>query len=796
MVLYKNLQLTEKENGDPQNEEETIEAKREERKKELRFLRNFDVDIINAFNGDYLITQIFEHEVYSFLRKFCEIEDLVHLKELTDKQLLRLKKSSDISVKLYSQMNRRLEKFKKLEIILTNHDEMFKTLQSAKAIPISELFDAQTYRSFLDFCENKGLKVVSDISKYYLCDSFRNTPGVGHIKYNEILNILLEYSDIVRENEKSVFSVGKFYDFIASMKVSDVAQNMDLIMEETEVTIADIVGKDLNELKHLADPLIFTTMMIKLSVLNLPKEIFLKFKDQLNTALGRMFKMRFQQLKSLDEVVFDLSASKGLVENTDKNLRYKFRKFYKDHKIFESLRIILNEKDYFGETELSEAIGVENQDIFELLKSTREPLFYHSVFKIFFFSKDEEIEFETRIQKYFNELPEIFNINNYEQFFEELLPTVGNNKFELVYDKYGFHKYGDYYSQRKLNITDILSLVYKNQIGNPMRLDKDGVQIIVDLAKKYYDYELTNSVRVIGGRVRDAKQLILVDKLTYKWFSPDEISKSLILEISDYLSVEFETREFISAEQVYQNFEAELNKQFIYNKLHMYSVIKYFLNDKFTTGTGNALNIYPNESKRMTAEEKLISLIANAGGVSNKVELQKITKWAMYRINNIISASNQIVLHKEDEVRLLSSMNLTEEIKYNIRFVVNKCMQRGFTTIMVIRKEISQHKFVDDYIRHHELDNPKSLAAFIKTIVPDVKGQGLFLYHNNNPEKSIEEAIAKFVDKPLTRDELVDRIKEFGYKEPTAKNLFKKLLDKKLFIEIDQSLYIPNGRQI
>ncbi|MEC2057677.1 hypothetical protein P9F83_20910 [Peribacillus psychrosaccharolyticus] len=159
-----------------------------------------------------------------------------------------------------------------------------------------------------------------------------------------------------------------------------------------------------------------------------------------------------------------------------------------------------------------------------------------------------------------------------------------------------YTKYGDIYSNRKLTDSDLLTYLFKHYVNKPLRIDKDGVAQLEALARRHLNYELGASIRSINARIRNAKSLLLVDRLTFEYFDSLKFDTTLIWEIEYYLNQEFNKRKIINVKDVFEIFDGKLKKIEFYNKIHLYSLIKYFLENKFIIGQGNTLNIYKKEN--------------------------------------------------------------------------------------------------------------------------------------------------------------------------------------------------------
>src|SRR5699024_724809 len=294
-------------------------------------------------------------------------------------------------------------------------------------------------------------------------------------------------------------------------------------------------------------------------------------------------------------------------------------------------------------------------------------------------------------------------------------------------------------------------------------------------------------------RIRDSENIILVDKNTFQWFEPDMNDQHLIDEIRSYLTNVFENREVINVKEIYQNFEARLTENRIFNKYHLYSLIKYFLDDEFIIGKGNTLNIYREKDNKLSVEDRVIKTIKSFGGTCSRDQLEETLKWPRYKIDLAISSSNQVVTWERNRVKLFDSL-LTEDEKAELMKLVEKSMKNGYTTSTLIFEQMMFHPRLAPLIQKKEINTSTKVSAIVKNIMPSVKGRQKFLYKEGSRLTSFEEVIVDHFRDEVNRSEMQAFILEHGYKELMASNILDKILKHDYFMEIDLGVYYPTDK--
>lgn len=206
------------------------------------------------------------------------------------------------------------------------------------------------------------------------------------------------------------------------------------------------------------------------------------------------------------------------------------------------------------------------------------------------------------IEKLLKKLPGIFKLYDYQQQFEKVFKSIGIDNLSLemiqtVVKTRKYTKYGEIYSNRKLTDSDILPYLFKYYVNKPLRIDNDGVSQLQALARRHLNYDLGNDIQSIVTRLRNSKNLLLVDRLTFKNFDSSTFNTTLIWEIDFYLNYKFIKSKIINVKDIFNIFEDRLKKIEVYNKIHIHSLIKYYLENKYIVGQGNTLNIYKKQNK-------------------------------------------------------------------------------------------------------------------------------------------------------------------------------------------------------
>ena len=190
--------------------------------------------------------------------------------------------------------------------------------------------------------------------------------GVGQKRYLDIINRLEEFSIRLKEAELSKFEVGEIYEYVKDLKISDVVIPLkieDTHFSDTNTKLSELVGKRLDELKHISDTSYLTELSNELSRLQIPKDSLLNFKSQLKDNQQSVLKMRVFEEKTLEEVGQKLKVTRERVRQIESNMKQKINVLFSSERLNESLILISGNLKYITSRELLGILGEENKDI-------------------------------------------------------------------------------------------------------------------------------------------------------------------------------------------------------------------------------------------------------------------------------------------------------------------------------------------------------------------------------------------------------------------------------------------------
>ncbi|PGZ92349.1 hypothetical protein COE53_12505 [Bacillus sp. AFS029533] len=770
-------------------------------KQQLKLIKSMsseDISPEEKTNQSRSIETLFPENVFLSFRKFCLQYQIKSIYEITREHIETYSNLKGIGIGKVEMVKQRINQIIDTDIDIDDSEEnafngySYKANLSSTYIEIDSLLVGRKFDRFKEYCNTKGLKTLGQLQGNHL-EEFSKMPGIGKTRVSYILDILQDYSES-NELEIEYFETGKIFDLIKDFSIKKLVLLLGYKVEiNSTLKIKDIEGLKISELNDEIEQRLLIDLSIQLKKQFLPKELIDNFISELSERESVIFELRYKIEKTLEEVGTEIGVTRERVRQIAKKGLDKFEGYLNRNRFTTLISLLSNSEKYITRNELNKIIGSENEFFINLLKQDLPLLTYFRELDIFFLFNDNKVDFEL-INEFMNDLPEVFNFNEYKQYFEEMLESVGidNPSLEMIENLISsrdFTKFGDIYSQHKLTIHEVLTYLLKNYISEPIRIDEEGIERLRFLAKRYLEFDLGESVRSIDARIRDAENLLLVDKSTFVYFNSEEFDTSIIDKIESYINNRFLVKEVINVEEIFQEFKPVLEQLKIDNKLHLYSLIRYYLDDKFSIGKGNTLNIYKNDSSRATKEERYISIMKKHGGLVLKELL--LEDGQMYKVDLAIQHSNKIIPWGNKHVILVENLKITESEEIEIITHFNKSFEKGYNTSTFMFNEMMFDRKLSAFLKNKGINESNKLTSLIKHFMPNVKGHLNYLYVEGTEFESFENVIIESFNRETSRKEIKDFIFEHGYKEMMASNLLSRLLELEIYIEIDMDILYP-----
>jgi RNA polymerase sigma factor (sigma-70 family) len=750
------------------------------------------------------LDQFFKENKFASFRNFCAQKGIYSVLEISDDHIYEYSQLRGVGKGKLQAVMERLQKVKTLrynELIAAYPENTvvieFKNKYTGE-IEIPLLFQENKYYLFREFCRENDIKTVGQIQQTHI-EVFSTQSGIGKKKSQDVLDVLEQYVQSIEKHIPTHFESGEIFKYVQHSKVTTLLKAYNYPTNIfSSMRIADIEGKTIEELEDIFEGRRLIDLSNDLKSQKSPKTIVREALSLVGDREREILKFRLDEKKTLEVIAQNYGITRERVRQIEiKALRTIIHHLETNNFTF-IVKLLSLSETLVSSNELLSLIGQENTFLLGVLKHKDSSFTYFAELDVYFFNMEENYNLAV-IQESINELPDTFYLYEYETILQETLEKIGVENptltmLESLLQNYGFNKYGELYSRYKLYIHDILEQLFRMYITAPLRIDNQGVEILQKLAERHLDYQLERNVRAIDARIRGTENVILVDRATFQWFDNEKFDNGIINKIDVYLQQRFKKIDVINIEEIFIAFEAELEELNIQNKLHLYSIVKYYLDEKYSIGQGNTLNIFKNEGNRLNIEESMINSMKNLGGCCTKSQLQEILRWPLYKIDLAISSSYKIVPWGLNQVILFDAIKLSEEQKIKLIKLAERCLKDGYTTTPILYKELMFDRSLSSLISENGIDDLGKLAGIIKILIPSLRGHINFLYVESCKFTCFEDVIIHTFGDETTRGDIREFALEYGYKDIMASNLLKKMLEQEIYIEIDMDGLYPSEK--
>ncbi|MCG1023454.1 sigma factor-like helix-turn-helix DNA-binding protein [Sutcliffiella horikoshii] len=759
-------------------------------------------------NYGFTVDHIFELNKYLSFKRYCRKQQIKFIHEITEEDIENYAQSNGVGMKKVTDVREMLEEINyclstrtfKGRSDLPNQEEPALVSKYSGSVPVVEVFAENKFNIFRNYCSINNLETVGDIQSVHI-DNFRKTPGVGNKRFKEVLEVMEEYETGKWQDQKVDFTICELYEDLKQLKVIHILEAFKFeVKTESPITLGELNGKKRVEIIDF-DSEIIMNLQRKLTNVIKPENVGEKLSKELKDNEYKIIKFRFEEKLTLEETGLHFSVTRERIRQIEGKTLKKIKRILDNISFYTVVSLVSQTKTYISKDELLHVIGRENSFLIEILQQEHTKIIYFEKLDAFFFNSEKKMKFEA-LDEFFEDLPTIFSLEDYKSLLEETLEEIGveepsTSLIEKLIENYGFNRYGELYSRTKFSLPNVLEILFKDYIKKPLRIEEEEVELLRKLAFKHLNYKIESSVRGIDARLRDCPNIMLVDRSTFKWFDPEKFDQSIITKVDEYLSERLDEVNVVNIEEVFEKFKVELSFIEVRTKLHLYSLVRYFLDEKYVIGKGNTLNIFKDNTDKLSVEESLLKAINSLGGYCDKNQLQEKLLWQMYKIDLGISASRSILPWGRNQVISFERIGLTDVEIEGLISITKAMLKDGFTTTGILYREIMFSPSLSQIISQKGVDDPWKLSSILKIIMPELRGHTNFIYMEGSTFTSIEEVVVHHFQEETARKELHTFVVEFGYKDVMASNILKRLLDRELFVEIDiDKLYPGNKFQI
>ncbi|WP_394530402.1 sigma factor-like helix-turn-helix DNA-binding protein [Priestia aryabhattai] len=758
-----------------------IGVKRTNRQQQLQ-------DIKKTEGNDMLIRDCFEGREFLAFHKYCDKYEMRFFSELTIDFIQEFRHVKGVGVTKYETV---LNRFKELERV---KPEVLKKKVTAIEYfisnPLKYILEKKEvdYLTFVDsiYCANKENDWCKPIEQQVFKEKSTYVQNlVVELKKEEELKEFRSLQEKIRNHPS--------YELLMKMKIINIRRILrlpPLAEKDEDIHLFEMV----ENIKYKND-----LMLIELSLTNFkPPHMHFEAIEQLLTE--RQWQIVIERLdKTLQEVGSLVGLTRERVRQIERKANDKLKKKAK----YLNLDIYFN---YYLQNNLSMTIdefmekiqiNSNNKDIFLLLidnegsferkgdKLVNKYLFNYAVSIQDIIAKENKTIIDAALVR------EKFNESEYEFSLE----TIDYFMTELKYKRKNA-----IYFKTTIKLPAMIDYLFKNKIHEPFEMTDKNFDYLQTLMEETFDKCFENRKRAAIARIRDTKNVILVNPNTFMYQDLDNVSEELLNDIEQAIEKELNNVSMITAATLYQEYLEVWQKYNLLSHYHLYSILHHHFDETYVIGKGNTLGIFKSTSAKVNTESILISYLEKNGGIQSKKQILHDLNWQWYKLEQLISKSKKLISVEEEgfegyAIKLISAFNFKEEELQKIQRFMNDFMSDDYFFTADLFFEMEFEDELSEILAKANITDTYTFGSILKWLNPDLRGYQHLLYKRDSKIDSIEKVLIEKFPNLVRRDEIEQFLEEKGYSQSSVFSIINLLLENKSFYVYTSYQYI-NANQI
>lgn len=518
-----------------------------------------------------------------------------------------------------------------------------------------------------------------------------------------------------------------------------------------------------------------------------------------------LIEKRYVKNMTLSDIGISLKTTRQNINLKLDKIEEQLKGFFKFNDLIQLLKNISLSNKWITLSELEILLDKENRMFLEIFKSGNI-IEYNEDLE--FFILEEKINEKIReiLQKiYFpnkiGTLEEIYEEINNENIDHELLDEILESiPLDKILENLGFKHYGEYFANKKLTNSEAFEIIMKNYVEGSVVLDVEGINQIKKIAENKFNLKLEVSEGTLMNALYSLNEVFLCGSKEYIHKNKINYSEKFIEKIHSYIKCFFRSEgNILNVDFIFKEFKKECEKERVWSKQLLYSILKYEYETEFTFGKGNTLNIYKDELK-ISREDQMFNYLQKFNKIDTKINIVNNLKWKLYQLDDTVCKSKKFIL-MEDKVALREYISLSkieeESLLSEIRFYLRENL---YYSTEVLFQNLLKKENIRNILKKYNLNNSKILSYFLRAnnLIIDYKfiNKLMFLVKKQLELETVEDIIKlKFQEKSeIERREIKEFYRELGYKEAMVSSIDSRLIEKHFFLEISKDKVILNEK--
>ncbi|AQS09894.1 RNA polymerase sigma factor RpoS [Clostridium saccharobutylicum] len=746
------------------------------------------------------IESYFSDSIFNSFREVCKEVGIVGIHEITLEVIDRYSNYPYVGAGKIQKIKDRLSEINLGQLWVETSKEININIDDITSIPISKLFHDTKHGLFINFCKIEGITTIGQLNNEVI-NKFSCYKGVGKKRVDDIRKILEEH--IVLENEDLSYPIDqpliieeKWINILKDIELYKIAKILDLPWNlNNEIVLGNINGKTIEEI--LPDNENYKELIAVVKAINRQKtieEILNESKLGLKENIVNAIKLRYENGYTLEQAGQKLNITRERVRQLVENGKNKIYNFANELNIDIAMKFSFYNKKFCWLEDFYDLCGEENLAYAKQFVKNEEILKVCEYLDIIYFADLQELNIS--IQEYISSLPKYFRFYDELDDITDRLDSLGIDdisieKIEKLLELRGYKQQGDYYSKSRMSLMEIFETIFSEYLNEPLCLDEKGYEYLAKICLQKFDYILDSGIRAVDGRIRDVDTIISVDKKMLMHVDKVNIEDETITRVEEIIDNELKEKAIVSSQYLLEKYCDELKSIGISNKHILYSIVRYYLSEKYITGKGNTMEISKSiDDLKQSREKIIVELIYKNNGKIKKNDIISITEWPIFKLEDTISKAKEII-KIGNYLTIEEYIHLTDEVKDIIRDVVSIEMNcNNFLVTTKLYDDLVIIPQVYDFFEKNEIYKGEHLNSLIKYIVPNIKGNTFFMTKKNSNYKNFNEVIINKFSKGFTDQEIMETLNFYGFKIRTLASFINELVKTGGYIKVAIDKYV------
>ena len=460
---------------------------------------------------------------------------------------------------------------------------------------IEDIFNDNIFKIFVNYCSENNIKTISQLEDFDF-NELDKLKGFGVGKKEKLIN---KYSEVIGENCIKKIKKENTSNRVIENRVKDIYKNLDIAVLECFTKIS---GKVIEQIKdgniRTIDELYTAIIRNNFSIPKLGdakikyiKEAFDNFEKE-PVELVRLLIDEIKENPDYEILIKRSIENKTLQQIGEEEGVSRERIRQREKKIVNNITALL--KIIIGIVQNNESKLLRLEEILEVAQFTDEEKYclkyvlinldnsnYTYIEELDKFLINGDInEIKSKVSSISNGMPDIVSIKNeliYDlEEYSELNILSLDDVVKILVAK-GYKKVNDYLVRGTVSKTKIYNFIVKEFFREGITFSNDvDIDRFISILNENFDIQ-DESVRNIKAKIETS--CVLCDRGSYihqEWIYIDE---RLLDKIKEY--IDNNDHETLYINQVFTEFESELNNVGIKNRYYLQGILKYYFSDKY-----------------------------------------------------------------------------------------------------------------------------------------------------------------------------------------------------------------------